>query len=557
MLLGDAEVRVRPLAQLARQHEREHARHVGLERRRHQVVHQPDVLLERIGHADRRADARHLRRAVRLGLLDAPLDFADVVEILADARRDRATPSTVCRSSASCGDRVEDAASAARARAARLAAVPAWPNRRSNTDARVDLHRQRRGRRAPRDRVQVRAAEPRRAGADVAGEVLGRHFERRQRRVLADLLGDDLIDRRVRQHVLGFGPLRPHAGEEAADADGVIADLAARMRSRQVLHDDERVLERLERLQDRRELEAGAGRLREELVDDGAVRNVDGAEPQARRRRPRLASGVSAGTIASRNGSAMAAPMPRRNVRRGSDILEMYIRASNSRCAGCCADAHLERRAADDAEHESTRTGSRVAPLRARSHEPPACRARRGRAPARRSAVFPSSCGRTRRDAPSAPCAASRRRPPSCRRPARPTRRSASPARRRCATRRRRRSSRATKPIGSITLWQLAQTGLRPVLRHLLAHRLRASRPRLFSLSGGMSGGGGGTGSAEDVVENPLAAHDRRGPLGVRRHGEHAALAEQPEAALVGQRSRGGSGCRRCPGCRSAAPAAR
>ena len=94
MLLRDAEVRVRPLAQLAREHEREHARHVGLECRSHEVVHQPHVILERIGHADRRADVRHLRRAVRLGSLDAAFDLADVVEILADARRGRATPST-------------------------------------------------------------------------------------------------------------------------------------------------------------------------------------------------------------------------------------------------------------------------------------------------------------------------------------------------------------------------------------------------------------------------------------------------------------------------------
>lgn len=38
-----------------------------------------------------------------------------------------------------------------------------------------------------------------------------------------------------------------------------------------------------------------------------------------------FASGVSAGTIASSNGSAIAAPIPRRNVRRGSDIFEMNI----------------------------------------------------------------------------------------------------------------------------------------------------------------------------------------------------------------------------------------
>jgi hypothetical protein len=38
-----------------------------------------------------------------------------------------------------------------------------------------------------------------------------------------------------------------------------------------------------------------------------------------------LACAVSAGTIASRNGNAMAAPTPRRNVRRGNDILVMNI----------------------------------------------------------------------------------------------------------------------------------------------------------------------------------------------------------------------------------------
>ncbi len=150
--------------------------------------------------------------------------------------------------------------------------------------ARVDFHRQRSRRRAPRNRVEVGAAEPGRARADIPGEVLGRHFERRKRGLLADLLRHDLIDRRVRQHVLGFGPLRPHAGQVAAHADRVIADLAAGMRPRQVLHDDERVLERLERLQDRGELEAVAGFLREELVDDRPVGDVDRAEAQARRR---------------------------------------------------------------------------------------------------------------------------------------------------------------------------------------------------------------------------------------------------------------------------------
>ena len=41
---------------------------------------------------------------------------------------------------------------------------------------------------------------------------------------------------------------------------------------------------------------------------------------------------------------------------------------------------------------------------------------------------------------------------------------------------------------------------------------------------------------AEEIVENPLAANDRRGPGRVRRHGQDAGVAEQAAAALVGHR---------------------
>ena len=41
-----------------------------------------------------------------------------------------------------------------------------------------------------------------------------------------------------------------------------------------------------------------------------------------------LASGVAAGTIASSNGSAIVAPMPRRNVRRGMAFLVIIIKIS-------------------------------------------------------------------------------------------------------------------------------------------------------------------------------------------------------------------------------------
>ena len=62
---------------------------------------------------------------------------------------------------------------------------------------------------------------------------------------------------------------------------------------------------------------------------------------------------------------------------------------------------------------------------------------------------------------------------------------------------------------------------------------------------------------AEEVLEHPLAAQHRRGRRRVRRDHQHGALAEQAPPRLVGQRARGGSGCRRRRGCRSAWPAAR
>src|SRR4249920_2701503 len=59
------------------------------------------------------------------------------------------------------------------------------------------------------------------------------------------------------------------------------------------------------------------------------------------------ASGVCAGTIASRNGSASVAPtLPRRNVRR-----EMYFRVMNM-SAVSLLHSHLERRALHDTGHE-------------------------------------------------------------------------------------------------------------------------------------------------------------------------------------------------------------
>src|SRR5262245_38026795 len=55
-----------------------------------------------------------------------------------------------------------------------------------------------------------------------------------------------------------------------------------------------------------------------------------------------------AGTIASRNGSANVAPMPRMNVRRGNAILVITIDTSPALVRAVPRHPHLKRRARDD-----------------------------------------------------------------------------------------------------------------------------------------------------------------------------------------------------------------
>ena len=86
MRLGHADLRIRPLADLARHHEREHARQVRLEGERQKIEHQRDVLDVRLGHADRRARHVRLRMSLLLRPLDPPFDLPDVLEVLVEPR---------------------------------------------------------------------------------------------------------------------------------------------------------------------------------------------------------------------------------------------------------------------------------------------------------------------------------------------------------------------------------------------------------------------------------------------------------------------------------------
>ena len=96
---------------------------------------------------------------------------------------------------------------AAVGRAAALAEQPL------EDDPRMRLGRQRRRRRRPREVVLVDAGVAVVALADGLEQV-HRQLERRQLRLLADLLRGDLIDRRAEVVVRALGPLRLRGAEE-------------------------------------------------------------------------------------------------------------------------------------------------------------------------------------------------------------------------------------------------------------------------------------------------------------------------------------------------------
>ncbi len=148
--------------------------------------------------------------------------------------------------------------------------------------ARVVLHRQRRGRRAERDRAAV-AAAVRAVAARAAAALLGRDLERRQRRLLADVPRRDLVDgdAAVRRLLAA----RRHAREPRARNDRVHGRALRRVVA-EPAHDRHRALVRRERFQDRLQIEVaalGVGRpvvhlLAEvRVVHDRAVRQVEEA----------------------------------------------------------------------------------------------------------------------------------------------------------------------------------------------------------------------------------------------------------------------------------------
>ncbi len=284
---GDADFRIGPAAGLAAHHEREDPREIRLIGDHHQVEHQRRVLGVRVGHARGRVDG-YVDLVLRLGLLDAALDFTDAVQILAE-------PDAVALAELAVHlvgifrDGVENAAVFLLAREA-LGLRAGASEQSLKNDARVDLGRQGRGRVRPGERALIRAAVTAGAGADVAGEVLDRHLERWKPSVAADLLGDDLVDRRAAAHILAFRALGDGPAEPRRDARRMVGGEAASDPLEIADHDDV-VAARFHRLQRRRELETAAHRRRDPRLRRDPVRHVARAEAQRRTGRRLLQRG--------------------------------------------------------------------------------------------------------------------------------------------------------------------------------------------------------------------------------------------------------------------------
>ena len=166
-------------------------------------------------------------------------------------------------------------------------------------------------------------------------------------------LGATLRHRAGQEHGCGARVVR--AGRDVAAAG------ACHVRMREAADDVDAIAERLERLQDLGEREAGALRRRRPLVHRRAVRDVEARRSAIFGAAAAPASGVCAPTIESSSGSATVAPTPCRNVRRDRCFFVMNISLLLGRGLGL----HLERRALHDRHDERREPVPIAAPPRA------------------------------------------------------------------------------------------------------------------------------------------------------------------------------------------------
>ena len=301
--------------------------------------------------------------------------------------------------------------------------------------------------------------------------------------------------------------------------------VAVDLRARQIADDDQRIAIRLERLEDRRELEVGARGRRRPLVHDHAVRDVD--EPDALLRT--LPRGATAVQRRHHRVEQRQRDAPRRR-REGTFDEECDRLRDEHLCQILCtiaafasvqlASSHLERHARHDPADER--------------REPVVVGGRRHARSSRTAGMSSASSAAAERVGqqllghrahqhlrPLQQRLAQRHHAVdlACRRRARPTHRSACPA---SCVRHAPTASKfsSARPSGSITLWQPAHAGLARCCS--IRARTVFGAPGVSSGNGGTSGGGGGggvpTGCRGSTCREPPATCDRRAtsPAGCR-----------------------------------------
>ena len=338
---------IRPPVQLARDLEGHDPRHVRLEREQLEIEHQPGMVVERVGHADRRIrDGHRGHPALALGALDALLDVAHRVEVLVHHH-----PIPHAQTALQTGH--------VRHREVEHAPVPLQPGRLLlgrppfaeeplEHRAGVALHRHRGRGVLPRVGVLIDAAVPVLAASDDV-LVVERELQRAQRGVGADRRRRHLVHRGARLDVRALGLLRTNAAQPGGMHAGVHpAALALRLRPlvAQAAQHHHVVAERLERLQHRGHrvpLPGGGG---VEVRQIRAVGRIDEAQP-GHPALPRRDGGQRRHhRIQKREGQrrphpAQEAPSRQRHFRNDHpdllQIKQVNTNGSDSRCQGAAA----------------------------------------------------------------------------------------------------------------------------------------------------------------------------------------------------------------------------
>ena len=245
MRIGDADLGVGARAHFARHQEGDDPRHVALERQHLEIEHQ----LRMLGKRRRDAAARPVHRRqldvdLFLRLLNPPLDVTNGVEVLRQLAG-VGRPEPPAQPLHFVDERIQDAAIVPDpGETRRPGRVVAVAEQALEHRARLVLHRQRRRRVAPRQRVGIGAAVAGLARADQLVRIEAQ-LQRGQLRVLAERLRGKLIHRHAGANVGAFGLLRVNAGEECGRRAHVIAGAFAGGRKRRPVRqpgDDEHAL---------------------------------------------------------------------------------------------------------------------------------------------------------------------------------------------------------------------------------------------------------------------------------------------------------------------------